>query len=583
VEVFIKFINLLYSCYRELVGSDVKLIFREPALTKRLLRVVAACCGTRRGERRWFPARPRNGDSRIEESSSNNSPFPRRIVLRASRTLRIPRESATPRAVHRNIVSWAPMIPSGSFTADDLSSSIVTGASCIRTVTTISHQIGSSASTRATYAPENGNESLLGADQQQKQQQRDSNTELLFWIRDGGRGAKVGWSVQDWRWRQVVPEAVGVGERQRRDKGGCGDSAERDAGGRAQKIAYGENGGAKDRQEDGDGGEREREAEIGSGRRKGSSIGRRAPQMRGPQGPVRGGVTRCGRPPPLCRGRGRGKTSRLPTPSFLSATGDHQLNMSFNSSVLRGSILSYRIERGTMFFTGNKMFSRRVVRFLESWGIAKQAGFPVNDVMNGEIGRMTNVTRGTTTKEINERGDDEVRRISRVKGLFKESHPPVAVSPRASSCWRFSALNAVWRVPRRWLVLKNTAPERSRRDTASCAALKPDRRRPSRLITACRTRRRQSARCAICRRLPRHPGAASSSPTPCRRSARSGHRYRTTACRDRGRPTSRGWCLYWLTKAKTACIWTSMCPKLLTVSRRRYPNEWSYWRKNIAW
>ena len=153
-----------------------------------------------RGESRWFPARARNRNSRIEESS-NDSPFPRRFVTYA--TLRIPRESATPRAVYRIIVLWVPMIPSGSFTADDSSSSIVTEASYIRAccaITTISRQIGSSASTRATYAPENGSESLLGANQQQKQrqqqqqqqrqqqqqqqqqrqQQHDSNTESLF-------------------------------------------------------------------------------------------------------------------------------------------------------------------------------------------------------------------------------------------------------------------------------------------------------------------------------------------------------------------------------------------------------------------
>ncbi|KYN20398.1 hypothetical protein ALC57_07303 [Trachymyrmex cornetzi] len=119
------------------------------------------CCSVlrARGESRWFPTRARNRNSGIEESSLNDSPFPRRFVAYATRTLRIPRESATPKAVHRIIVPWTPMIPSGSFTADDSSSSIVTEASCIRAccaITTISRQIGSSASTRATYAPENG-------------------------------------------------------------------------------------------------------------------------------------------------------------------------------------------------------------------------------------------------------------------------------------------------------------------------------------------------------------------------------------------------------------------------------------------
>lgn len=275
--------------------------------------------------------------------------------------------------------------------------------------------------------------------------------------------------------------------------------------------------------------------------------------MRGPQGQVRGGVTRCGRPPPLCRGRGRGKTSRLPTPSFSSATGDRQLNMSSGSSIPRGSILSYRAERGKMFFTGNEMFPRCVVRFLGCWGIAKQAGFPANDAGNAGSGRKANATRGSMTREISERGDDKVRRISRVKGPFERSRPTTAL-PRASFCWRFSVFSAASQVPKRWPAHKSTVQERSRRDTVCCAASRPGRQRPSRLITVCRMRRRHLARCVTCRRLPRHPGAASNSPTLCRRSVRSGRQHRTRASRDRGRPTSKDWCPYWSTRAKTACI-----------------------------
>lgn len=273
--------------------------------------------------------------------------------------------------------------------------------------------------------------------------------------------------------------------------------------------------------------------------------------MRGPQGPVRGGVTRCGRPPPLCRGRGRGKTSHLPTPSFSPAIGDRQLNMSFDSTVFCSSILSYRIERG-IFFTGNRMFARRVMRFLGSWGIAKQTGFPVNDAVNEESGKEANATREVTTKKINKK-DDEMRRILRIRGFFEESYL-MAVSPKASSCWRFSAPSAAWQVPKLWPALKSTVPEQLKRDTVSCAASRLDRRRPSRLITAYRTRRRHSERYVICRRLPRHLGAASSSPIPCRRPVRSGHRYWTRACRGRDRPTSKGWCHYWPIRAKTACI-----------------------------
>lgn len=77
------------------------------------------------------------------------------------------------------------MTPARSFTADDPSSSIVTGAaSCLcacSASTTIGRQLGSSATARATYVPENGSEHLLGVDQQQQQQQQnDSSIESVF-------------------------------------------------------------------------------------------------------------------------------------------------------------------------------------------------------------------------------------------------------------------------------------------------------------------------------------------------------------------------------------------------------------------
>lgn len=53
--------------------------------------------------------------------------------------------------------------------------------------------------------------------------------------------------------------------------------------------------------------------------------------MRGPEGPVRGGVTRCGRPPPRLRGRGRGKTSRL---SIDPIPGLPALDNSFGQSFI---------------------------------------------------------------------------------------------------------------------------------------------------------------------------------------------------------------------------------------------------------
>lgn len=253
--------------------------------------------------------------------------------------------------------------------------------------------------------------------------------------------------------------------------------------------------------------------------------------MRGPQGPVRGGVTRCGRPPPLCRGRGRGKTSRLPTSSCSPTAGDRQLDMSINSIVLRGAMLSRRIERGATLFTEDEMV-QCTVKFLRSWRIARQVGFPAK---SRKRGRGANAI-WTTTKEEDERSDDKMRRV---KGFSKRFRAMTA-SLSTSSCWRFSALNVAWRVPRLWRALRSIAPERSRRDMVFYAVSRPDHRRPSRLITACRTRLRRSAPCATCHRSPRRHGAAPDSPTQCRRSVRNSLQYQTRACHGRNAPTSRG-------------------------------------------
>lgn len=78
VAIFLKFINLLYwhGTAIELVGRDVKLISREATLTKHSLCVVAACCGARRDESRWFPARPRHGCSKSHRRHRR-----RRVIL----------------------------------------------------------------------------------------------------------------------------------------------------------------------------------------------------------------------------------------------------------------------------------------------------------------------------------------------------------------------------------------------------------------------------------------------------------------------------------------------------------------------
>jgi len=263
--------------------------------------------------------------------------------------------------------------------------------------------------------------------------------------------------------------------------------------------------------------------------------------MRGPEGPVRGGVTRCGRPPPLCRGRGRGKTSRLPTPSSSSMVGEGQLDAPIDMP--RDSIsLRYRVGRDVAFLVRNDgmVSPRRTVRLpgrLLPTRTDKRLPRYLRLVnASCEEGRK----RATTRKRDDEkkREDDEARRIPRCAARPNAGFR-AAAWPAESSCWRSSALDASSRLAKLWRVLRSTASGPSRRGTASCVASRPDRRRLSRPTTGYRTPPRRSARCATCPRSPRHPGVAPSSPIPCRLPARSGHRNRMRACHGRGAPTSR--------------------------------------------
>jgi len=259
--------------------------------------------------------------------------------------------------------------------------------------------------------------------------------------------------------------------------------------------------------------------------------------MRGPEGPVRGGVTRCGRPPPLCRGRGRGKTSRLPTPSSSSMVGEGQLDAPIDMP--RDSIsLRYRVGRDAAFLVRNdEMVSPRcILRFPGRLLLRTDRRLPgylrlVNAGCEG--GRK----RATTRERNEKREDDQVRRIPRC--VTRPNGFRAATLSAESSCWCSSALDAAWRLAKLWRALKSTASGPSRRGTASCVASRPDRRQPSRPTTGYRTPPHRSARCATCPRSPRRPGVAPSSPIPCRLPARSGHRNRTRACHGRGAPTSR--------------------------------------------
>lgn len=278
--------------------------------------------------------------------------------------------------------------------------------------------------------------------------------------------------------------------------------------------------------------------------------------MRGPKGPVRGGVTRCGCPPPHCRGRGRGKTSRLRTPSSSLLSGSCQLDI-----LLNGVIVSRR--HAKRISTKSKMVSRCChVKFPECQRVIIErtaTNVPLNVTGSREktVKQINMKDTQTETGDVgNEVGKDRVTGITQAAPWLKEFwEKSIRLgSPRVFFFWDLYAHSAVSQVAKRSLALRNTAPEPSRRGTGFYVVSKPDRRTPLRLIMAYHTRHHLSVLCVICHRLHRHHGAAPSSRTQCRRSVRNDCRNRTRVYRDKDAFISRDWHRYWSTRAKTAYI-----------------------------
>lgn len=260
--------------------------------------------------------------------------------------------------------------------------------------------------------------------------------------------------------------------------------------------------------------------------------------MRGPEGPVRGGVTRCGRPPPHLRGRGRGKTSRL----FTLSRGYHPwtivTNDRLSSTMLTSNVLTLSdiLRRSTSGAFGRE---RTVTR---NGGALSRSGYIYRETrmfVGGKGDRAVSVV----TKVLAEEQVTEVTKIERERLSYNaatEQTDRKSVWRRSScssdSCADIGAPSGL-RLSR---VARSTAPGRSGRGTALCAASKPGRRPPSRLTTVYRTPRRPSVRCDTCHRSPRPRGAVPNWRTPCHPRAPKNHRNRIPVSHGSDEPTSRG-------------------------------------------
>ena len=234
--------------------------------------------------------------------------------------------------------------------------------------------------------------------------------------------------------------------------------------------------------------------------------------MRGPEGPVRGGVTRCGRPPPRLRGRGRGKTSRLSTLSRVC---------------LPWTIVpAGRLSRAML---------ASISQLPVACAFERKRPVNVAVVRTSSRPRVISATRGIGRKSTeggrNESANDAARAELIVRG---------SVWRRSSCSSGFCADIGVPGERRLWLVVRSTAPGRSGPGTGRCAGSRPARRRPSRRTTASHTPRRPLERCGTCHPSRRRLGVAPSWRTLCRQPAPRRHRNRTRVSRGTDVPTSRG-------------------------------------------
>lgn len=228
--------------------------------------------------------------------------------------------------------------------------------------------------------------------------------------------------------------------------------------------------------------------------------------MRGPEGPVRGGVTRCGRPPP--RLRGRGNTSRLSTLSKEDCLRWTIVSACRFSCAMLASMTSSSDASGQRELPAPiARLAHRGVRTLETRRVAEKA------------------SAGARA------GTDRWRLVTRAdrKSVWRRW------SCSSDYCADIGAPEGRRRSP----AARSTARERSGPGTGRCAASRTDRPRPWRLITACRTPRRRLDHCDTCRRSRRHHGVAPSWPTPCHPPVPRSHRSQTRASPARNALTSR--------------------------------------------
>ena len=283
----------------------------------------------------------------------------------------------------------------------------------------------------------------------------------------------------------------------------------------------------------------------------GSSGGERIPQMRYPEGPARGGVTRCGRAPPSDSSSGKRRRDVAPTITWNSRK--------------RGKT-AWRSKVGA----GPGSDSATIYRWPDANG--KRL-----DARRGDTGMTL----------VKEQGHNCCERMlsSRVTGvrvcrvlLWRDAMMPVTrlrlshLLPHFCSSFRSHLRTGIImrRDGRKGLtlmreVLSSTARGLSERDTAIYGVSWPG-TTSSKRIWVYRMLHHRWVHFVICPRSRRHSGVVPSLLTACHRHVHRGYRNLRQPCHDVDEPTLRGLHHYSLTRARTAFIWTSTCHVWLTVS-----------------
>lgn len=253
--------------------------------------------------------------------------------------------------------------------------------------------------------------------------------------------------------------------------------------------------------------------------------------MRGPEGPVRGGVTRCGRPPPRRRGRGRGKTSHLSTPSSSK--------LAFPWTVATRTILSISPRSTAMFVVSRRPIRSSIRTSLLFGRKATVAGIPVS-----RLPEVVSIRNRKTTVRGDRKGDviSMKKEDSGKKQVVDDGMTPKRreLSRRSSSFLDYCADTGAQVGPRLLSVARSTALGQSELDTVLCAASRPDRRRRSRPTTVYRTPHHPLGHSDTCHRSRQRRGVVPNSLTRCHPRVRKGRRNRMPPCQGLDAHTSRG-------------------------------------------